>query len=90
MPRSCWSEDLDPLEFGGNVTWQEPAVSDRVQEPGTWEQGMCGGFGVCAQKLRRAFKTCELNTLTVRDCFRNLRTYTVTGGVSKLGCSSHY
>ncbi|CAE7213789.1 unnamed protein product, partial [Symbiodinium pilosum] len=24
--------DLDPLEFGGNVTWQEPAVSDRVQD----------------------------------------------------------
>jgi len=25
-------DDLDPLEFGGNVTWQEPADSSRVQD----------------------------------------------------------
>ncbi|CAE6912196.1 unnamed protein product [Symbiodinium natans] len=25
-------DDLDPLEFGGNVTWQEPSDSDRVQD----------------------------------------------------------
>ena len=25
-------EDLDPKEFGGNVTWLEPADASRVQE----------------------------------------------------------
>ena len=27
-----WTQDLDPLEFGGNVTWKEPADATRVQD----------------------------------------------------------
>ena len=27
-------QDLDPQEFGGNVTWKEPADATRVQDQG--------------------------------------------------------
>ena len=31
-PRPWALQDLDPQEFGGNVTWKEPADATRVQD----------------------------------------------------------